>query len=162
MKRLLLCLGMAASGLLCVTDFVTSWMGVASICPKNNSVIVMWTPFVFAGLALSFNGLSSYMLRMFQTQQMTTFSKRFLVTTFFCFLAYDGISSFLGLLSSFSDREITSLSAAREAFGSLESSQRLLVLIVATLASFGPFLATTFFDLFQHEGGFKTSTQRRP
>lgn len=134
-------LGLVAAIGLSILDFVTSIMGIQGIIGQNKSMILMVVPFLVAMLALAFNACSSYILKSAAEEQLTGFSKLFLLFCWFGCLSFDAGSSFIGLVEALNEKPISSLPEAMQEIG---HAKVVLALSVATLATTGPFLAVTF------------------
>lgn len=154
MKSIFAYFGFGAAAVLTVIDLVTSWMGIDTLIPDGNeSLILMVVPIAVACMSLAFNATSSYLLVQFREQDAAALSKMFLLVIWLCFLVFDGVSSWLGLLSCLHEGEIATLSEIASACRGLDGAQNIMCLSVAVLATAGPFLATVFWDL-ATTGGF--------
>ena len=154
MKTIFGYLGFGSALILTFIDFGTSYAGIqALISPEATSIVVRVLPFVMAGLALSFNATSSYLLVMFQTKGFTKFSQWFLICAWMGFLIFDGVSSWIGMIYAVSGVEMLTDGGMTKAFESLNEAQLGLATVVSILATFGPFLATVFWDLSEEDAG---------
>ncbi len=158
MKFIFAYFGFGAAAILTVIDLVTSWMGINTLVPEGNeSLILMVVPVAVACMSLAFNATSSYLLILFREQETTGLSKIFLLVIWLCFLVFDGVSSWLGLLSCLHEGSIGTLNEIAVACRGLDGAQNIMCLSVAVLATAGPFLATVFWDL-ASAGGLSIST----
>lgn len=82
--------GLLAALALCVIDFVTSYSGVRSVMPPGTeSIILRSIPFLFAVLAITFNGTSAHLFRHFRRGRYGGLASFVLLVAWVNFLAYD-------------------------------------------------------------------------
>lgn len=144
--------GFAASLGLCVFDFITSVKGIwIMLGRRDEDPIAMFMPMIFATLALAFNGLSAYMFRMYTKANFTTFAPTVTCIMWVFFVAYDFISSFVGMLDTYATTPIDSWGGIVRAMRDLGATGGCMVMIMALLLSFGPFLCCMFYELARTE-----------
>lgn len=97
---------------LTILDFVTSVMGIGQIMGKGNGGwIVTLMPWLFGGLAVTFNGLSAHIFRHYREAGFGAFARSLTFVMWGCFMVYDSLSSFIGILGTYTGIEINSMEA---------------------------------------------------
>lgn len=132
----------------CVVDVITSVKGIRDVVGvKDDDFIAVCIPIFFAVLALCFNGLSSHFFRLFARESFSSFSTAVTLILWIFFLAYDWLSSLIGLLNTFSRVHVTDWATMMQAVNQLGALASFFVIVMAFLASLGPFLLTLFYEL---------------
>jgi hypothetical protein len=146
--KLIAWVGFVAAIGLCIFDFITSVMGIWIVLGRNDdNVIAVFMPVIFALLALCFNGLSAYMFRMFLKGDFGKFAPTVTCIMWIFFVIYDGSSAFVGMLDTYSKERANSLHGIMQGMEQLGGAGAFLVLVMALLLSFGPFLCCMFYEL---------------
>lgn len=144
--------GLLAAIVLSIIDFVTSYQGVKAVMPPGNeSAILMSIPPLFAVLALTFNGVSAHLFRHFRRGRYGGFATLVLFLVWLNFLSWDWITSFAGITSEFAGGPLGTVEHILAAFNNLTSAQKYVAVVIAALASSGPFLASAFADLIKEQ-----------
>ncbi len=150
--RVLIWLAIIAGCILCVFDVLTSIWGIQMIVGFGDyTLIPMTMPVLFAILSICFNGVSGYLFAELKRRKGITFTTAVAAVMWIFFLAYDGISSFIGMLSVYSGKPVTSFETAITAMRSLGTLASVFIVIMALLLAFGPFLVTLFWSLLKQD-----------
>ena len=155
MVKVFAIVGLFLSIVLTFLDFFTSVMGVRQIMGGGNGGwVVSMMPWVFGGLAVTFNGLSAHVFRMYAERGFGTFATTLTFCMWAFFVVYDTASSFLGILHSYTGKEINSLEILEQAWFEMGVLPGVLAIFMSVLLSCGPYLCSMFSDLAVKEGAF--------
>ena len=139
---------------LCLFDFVTSVRGLWIILGRrDDDLISIFMPVIFATLALCFNGLSPYMFRMFMQMKFTQFASTTAGIMWVFFLIYDIVSAFVGMVDVYAPVSLTSVQGVIQPFRQLGGAAGFFVIIMAILLPFGPFMCCMFYELARPNAG---------
>lgn len=148
-REIFILIGLLSGVGLSASDWWASYLGLASTMPQDGAFLMRALPFFLSCLVLAMNACASRMVRMFQTSGETQFGILLLFFAFATCLAFDGISSWVGLVQMMTKSE--SITAA---VGMADSVTVASSTIISVLMCIGPFLTTVFADLLIEENGF--------
>ncbi len=114
---------------------------------RDDRVIAVFMPIIFAMLALCFNGLSAYMFRMYTKQNFTSFAPAVTCVMWIFFVVYDAISSFVGMLETYATTPVNTWQGVVQGMDEIGVAGAFFVIVMALLLSFGPFLTCMFYEL---------------
>lgn len=147
--RYLWWVGVITAGGFCALDFLTSVRGFRIIFPQTSEEdpIAVFTPVFFALFCIVFNGGSGMMFRMYVQEGFTRFSTAVTCLLWIFFLSYDVVSSFVGLLDTFSGIRVESFGSIMRAFNQLNPLAMFVLTVLAFILSLAPFLFCMFYEL---------------
>jgi len=149
--------GLIAGIGLCIFDWATSIDGFNQLMSGGNAregMITTFLPMVFGTLALAFNATSSHFFAMFLRNRdtiATDFAAGVTTALWFGFLFYDGLSSVIGILSTFSGVSINGFASFNEASKALGPMGTIFGLLVSALLALSPFITAMFGELIRDQ-----------
>lgn len=152
--------GVIVSGFVVTGSFVTSCRAYSNIMGEGTGeFLVKLMPYAFSLLVLCFSALSSFFFKMYVRKGFTAFS--FVVTFVFWVgsLAFDGVSSYMGVLSMYSTVTVSSWETMLQAQSKLSTLGNFFALVTSIIFSFGAFLLTLFSELLATTDSFDQDNQ---
>lgn len=128
----------------------------------DHSFTASMAPIMVALLALSFNGLSPWLFKMFKDKGVGGFATGATFCLWIAFVSYDAISNISGLLSTFSGIRVSDFDSGERATERLGGSASFVIMLLATLFTFGPFLIGIFGELVLPANESQEPERRKP